>query len=129
MADPAPAPAPPASRAVPRERWLPALLGASWLAWFGVLQWSVVRFRVPILLTLTVVTVLLGAWVVRRVEVPLPRWLAPVVLLGADGGNQVLPPDQGRTDRSTVTFSETGSFYFATRNASAIEHGHIIVDP
>lgn len=83
MADPAPAPAPPASAAVRREVWLPALLGASWLAWFGVLQWSVVRFRVPILLTLTVVTVLLGAWVVRRVAVPLPRWLAPAVLVGS----------------------------------------------
>ncbi len=80
MADPAAGPAPRGTR---REVWLPALLGASWLAWFGVLQWSVVRFRVPILLTLTVVTVLLGVWVARRVDVPVPRWLAPLVLVGS----------------------------------------------
>ena len=30
------------------------VLGLAWLAWFGVLQWSVVRFRVSIVLTLTV---------------------------------------------------------------------------
>jgi hypothetical protein len=76
----------PGSTAPPADRHgrLPAvLLAASWLAWFGVLQWSVVRFRVPILLTLTVVTALLAVWVVRRVEVPLPRWLGPVVLVGS----------------------------------------------
>jgi hypothetical protein len=66
------------------QRVWPALLFAlSWLAWFGVLQWSVVRFRVPIVLTLTIVTALLAGWLVRRVEVPLPRWLAPVLLLGS----------------------------------------------
>ncbi len=62
---------------------LPALLGAAWIAWFGVLQWSVVRFRIPILLTLTLVTALLAVWVVRRVAVPLPRWLAPAVVVGS----------------------------------------------
>lgn len=60
-----------------------AVLAGSWLAWFGVAQWSVVRFRVPILLVLTVVTVLLAVWLVRRTRVPLPRWFAPVVLVGS----------------------------------------------
>ncbi|MGG5261058.1 hypothetical protein [Phycicoccus avicenniae] len=60
---------------------LPAVvLGLAWLAWFGVLQWSVVRFRVPILLTLTACTALLAWWLVRRTDVALPRWLAPAVL-------------------------------------------------
>ena len=59
------------------------VLGVAWLAWFGVLQWSVVRFRVPILLTLTACALLLAWWLARRVEVPLPRWLAPSVLVGS----------------------------------------------
>jgi hypothetical protein len=46
---------------------LPAIvLGTAWLAWFGVLQWSVVRFRVPIVLTLTVCAALLAWWLARR---------------------------------------------------------------
>src|SRR5688572_13426915 len=59
------------------------VLGVAWLAWFGVLQWSVVRFRVPILLTLTACALLLAWWLARRVDVPLPRWLAPAVLVGS----------------------------------------------
>jgi hypothetical protein len=59
------------------------VLGLAWVAWFGVLQWSVVRFRVPILLTLTACTVLLAWWLVRRVDVPLPRALAPAVLVAS----------------------------------------------
>ncbi|MBD3784969.1 MAG: hypothetical protein IE926_18805, partial [Micrococcales bacterium] len=62
----------------------PLLLATAWLAWFGVLQWSVVRFRVPILLTLTACTLLLGGWLVRRWVVrEVPRWLPPVVLVGS----------------------------------------------
>jgi hypothetical protein len=59
------------------------VLGCAWVGWFAVLQWSVVRFRVPILLTLTACTVLLAWWLVRRVDVPLPRWLAPAVLVAS----------------------------------------------
>ncbi len=84
MADPGPARPVAASAGTGRRGILPAaLLGASWLAWFGVLQWSVVRFRVPIVLTLTAVCALLAVWVVRRTAVPLPRWLAPAVLVGS----------------------------------------------
>ncbi|MBM6402447.1 hypothetical protein [Phycicoccus sonneratiae] len=70
----------------------PALvLGAAWLAWFGVLQWSVVRFRVPILLTLTACTALLAWWLVRRTAVVLPRWLAPAVVLVSVALTLVVP--------------------------------------
>ncbi|MBM6404043.1 hypothetical protein JQN72_07285 [Phycicoccus sp. CSK15P-2] len=78
MADPAP----PARPRRPPPGVVPAvLLAAGWLGWFGVLQWSVVRFRLPIVLTLTACTALLAVWLVRRVEVPLPRWLAPGVVV------------------------------------------------
>lgn len=79
MAEPAAGrPAPGVRAAVPA-----VVLAVAWLAWFGVAQWSVVRFRVPILLVLTAGTALLAWWLVRRVEVPLPRWLAPVLVLGS----------------------------------------------
>ena len=68
-----------------------AVLAASWLAWFGVAQWSVVRFRVPILLVLTAVTVLLAVWLARRTPVPLPRWFAPVVLAGSVAVTLLVP--------------------------------------
>lgn len=61
----------------------PTCFALAWLAWFGVVQWSVVRFRVPIVVTLTVGTALLAWWVARRVAVPVPRWLAPVLVVGS----------------------------------------------
>ena len=76
----------PSSPARARRRHVPlssVVLGVAWLAWFGVLQWSVVRFRVPILLTLTACALLLAWWLARRLDVPLPRWLAPAVLVGS----------------------------------------------
>ena len=67
-----------------RPALLPAaVLGAAWLAWFAALQWSVVRFRVPIVLTLTVCAALLAWWLVRRLRIDVPRWLAPAVLVGS----------------------------------------------
>ncbi|MGL4744680.1 MAG: hypothetical protein ACRC35_11670 [Angustibacter sp.] len=64
--------------------FLPAGLAASaWLTWFGMLQWSVVRFRVAIVFALTVVTGLLAWWLVRRVEVRWRPWCAPVILVGS----------------------------------------------
>ena len=59
------------------------MLGAAWLAWFGVLQWSVVRFRVPIVLTLTVCAALLAWWLARRLVLDVPRWLAPAVVVAS----------------------------------------------
>ena len=59
------------------------VLGVAWLAWFGVLQWSVVRFRVPIVLTLTACAALLGWWLARRLEIAVPRWLAPAVVVAS----------------------------------------------
>lgn len=59
-------------------------LAGLWIACLGVLQWSVVRFRVPILLTLTVGAVGLGVWLWRRTEIrTAPRWLAPAVLVAS----------------------------------------------
>ncbi len=46
-----------------------------------MLQWSVVRFRVPILLVLTAAALGLGLWLARRWPVPGSRWLAPAVLV------------------------------------------------
>ena len=60
-----------------------AVLGAAWLAWFGVLQWSVVRFRVSIVLTLTVCAALLAWWLARRLVLTVPRWLAPAVVVAS----------------------------------------------
>ena len=40
----------------------PAAVALTWVAYFGVLQWSVVRFRVPIVLVLTACTFALAWW-------------------------------------------------------------------
>lgn len=68
-----------AARPVP---YAACALAVGWLAYLGVLQWSVVRFRVPIVLTLTLCAVGLGLWLVRRTRIDsAPPWLVPVVLL------------------------------------------------
>ncbi len=75
-----------------RRELLPAaLFGLTWLAWFGVAQWSVVRFRVSIVVVLTAGTVLLAVWLVRRTHVPLPRWLAPGLLVGSVAVTLLVP--------------------------------------
>src|SRR5690349_14171105 len=57
------------------------VLAALWLACLGVLQWSVVRFRLPIVLTLTLGAVGLGIWLWRPTEIrSAPPWLVPGVL-------------------------------------------------
>lgn len=59
-------------------------LAVVWLAFLGVLQWSVVRFRFPIVLTLTVGAIGLGIWLWRRTEIrSAPPWLIPLTLLGS----------------------------------------------
>jgi hypothetical protein len=65
------------------DRYAAALLAAGWLAYLGVLQWSVVRFRVAIVLTLTAVAVALATWLAARREVRLPPWWPVAVCLGS----------------------------------------------
>lgn len=67
-------------------------LAALWLASLGVLQWSVVRFRLPIVLTLTVGAIGLGVWLWRRTEIrSAPPWLVPAVLLASAGITWLVP--------------------------------------
>ncbi|KGN38858.1 hypothetical protein N803_06975 [Knoellia subterranea KCTC 19937] len=55
-----------------------------WLAYLGVLQWSVVRFRFPIVITLSVAATGLGVWLWRRSEIrSVPPLLAPTVLVAS----------------------------------------------
>lgn len=57
------------------------LFVAGWLAYLGVLQWSVVRFRVSIVLVLTAVAAGLTWWLVRRLSVhPSPAGAASLLL-------------------------------------------------
>src|SRR5690349_8931038 len=51
-------------------RSLPYAVALAWVAYFAVLQWSVVRFKVAIVLTLTLTTLALAAWLCRRPTVP-----------------------------------------------------------
>ena len=45
-----------------RPQALPAAVALTWVAYFAVLQWSVVRFRVPIVVVLTLCTLALAWW-------------------------------------------------------------------
>ncbi len=68
----------------PRPARADVVFGLVWLAAFGVLQWSVVRYRVPIVLTLTAAAAVLGWWLHRRVAVRLDgRVVAGVLAVGA----------------------------------------------
>lgn len=83
-ADPTSRPTRPADPSPRTSRYAVLCLAALWLACLGVLQWSVVRFRVPIVLTLTLGAVGLGVWLWRRTEIrSAPPWLVPVVLLAS----------------------------------------------
>ena len=81
----APAAAPPVGPSVRRRTTSIAavVLGAAWLAWFAALQWSVVRFEVPIVLTLTACTALLVWWLARRLRIDVPRWVPPAVVVAS----------------------------------------------
>ncbi len=57
--------------------------GVCWVAYFGVLQWSVVRYRVPIVLVLTTATVLLALWQWRGWRVGLGRAGTVLALAGS----------------------------------------------
>jgi hypothetical protein len=60
-----------------------AVLGAAWLAFFGVLQWSVVRYRVPIVVVLTLAAVGLALWQWLGWRVHLTRGAVATVLAGS----------------------------------------------
>jgi hypothetical protein len=72
--------------AAPGSRRAALLLGLGWLAYFTVLQWSVVRFKVPIVLVLTACAVALATWQVRRAAVS----LTPAAVLVMLGGSAVV---------------------------------------
>jgi hypothetical protein len=76
---------PRSSGRVPGSLGSALVFAAAWVAYFGMLQWSVVRFRLPILLTLTAVAVLLGVWVGKpwRVELSRPATAAALGLSAA----------------------------------------------
>jgi hypothetical protein len=52
------------------SRALPYAVSLAWVAFFAVLQWSVVRFRVPIVVVLTLSALALAAWQWRRPAAP-----------------------------------------------------------
>ncbi len=65
---------------------LPGLLFAAlWLLAFAMLQWSVVRFRVVIVVSLTVAAVGLGAWLWRRSSLRLHPAAVAFTLVGSAG--------------------------------------------
>ncbi|HEX6886757.1 MAG TPA: glycosyltransferase 87 family protein [Candidatus Nanopelagicales bacterium] len=70
----------PAPTRVPRAAWAFAL---AWVAGFGVLQWSVVQYRVPIVTTLTACCAALVVWQWRRAAVLLAPLPVALMLLGA----------------------------------------------
>ena len=59
------------------------LLAVGWLGYFTALQWSVVRYRLPIVATLTVATLALAAWQARRWPVCLSRPSVALALAGS----------------------------------------------
>ncbi len=72
------------TRAPSTSAYAALALSVGWLAYLGVLQWSVVRFRVPILLTLTLCAAGLALWLARRTRIDsVPPWLVPAVLLAS----------------------------------------------
>src|SRR5690348_1054655 len=59
------------------------LFAVAWLAFFTMLQWSVVRFRIPIVATLCVCTVGLALWQWRGWHVRLGRGPVALMLAGS----------------------------------------------
>ena len=64
---------------------------AAWLGAFAALQWSVVRFRVAIVVALTTAALLLTVWVVRRTTVRLTPATVATLLAGSALINVVVP--------------------------------------
>jgi hypothetical protein len=63
----------------------------AWLAYFTALQWSVVRFKVPIVVILTVSALALAAWQWRRDRVVLTPPAMAVMLAGSALATLVVP--------------------------------------
>lgn len=63
----------------------------AWLVAFAALQWSVVRFRVAIVVALTTAALLLTMWVVRRTTVRLTPATVATLLAGSALINVVVP--------------------------------------
>src|SRR6185312_2829208 len=59
------------------------LFAVAWLGYFAALQWSVVRYRIPIVATLTAATLALAAWQWRGWRVRLTRPAVAVMLAGS----------------------------------------------
>jgi hypothetical protein len=55
----------------------------AWVAYFAVLQWSVVQYRVPIVLVLVACAAALAAWQVGRIQLVLAPPAVRAMLLGA----------------------------------------------
>ncbi len=58
------------------------VFAATWLAYFGMLQFSVVRLRIKIVVTLTVAAVLLAWWLARRLHLALSPLVVAMLLVG-----------------------------------------------
>jgi hypothetical protein len=66
-------------------------LAVGWLAWFGMLQWSVVQYRVPIVVTLVACCLALMAWQWRGADVALHRAPVAAMLVGSAAITVVVP--------------------------------------
>ncbi len=66
-------------------------LAVAWLAYFAALQWSVVRFKVPIVAVLTVSAVALALWQWRRERVVLTPQAMALMLGGSALATLVVP--------------------------------------
>jgi hypothetical protein len=67
------------------------VFAVAWLVFFTVLQWSVVRYRVPIVATLTVATVALALWQWRGWRVELTRPAVVLMLAGSALATLLVP--------------------------------------
>jgi hypothetical protein len=64
-------------------RWASLAFAVAWVAYFAVLQWSVVQYRVPIVAVLVACAIALAAWQVGAVRVVLSPPAVAVMLVGA----------------------------------------------
>ena len=67
------------------------VFAVAWLVYFTVLQWSVVRYRIPIVAALTVATVALAVWQWRGWRVELTRPAVVLMLTGSALATLVVP--------------------------------------